>query len=141
MRASDELEAVDVVELACYFVSEKPARTARTHSPGSDVLWVAPDEVAKGPFVGDLLGTGDNADLVEGADFRAQAAMHAEDFAVDNGAENEEVEDLAAGFPDGGVPVLGHAFFIEAVDLCDLARFMVATDEGNAFRPALNALD
>lgn len=58
--------------------------------------------------------------------------MEAEHLSIDDGAEDEEVEDLAARFPDGGVAVLLLAFFVEAVDLGDLAGFMVATDEGDS---------
>ena len=58
--------------------------------------------------------------------------MDAEDFAVDDSAEDEEVEDLTAGFPDGGVAVFGLAFFVEAVDLGYLTGFVVAADEGDS---------
>ena len=58
--------------------------------------------------------------------------MNAEDFTIDNGAEDEKVENLAAGFPDGGVAVFLLAFFVEAVDLGDLAGFVVTADEGDA---------
>lgn len=57
--------------------------------------------------------------------------MHAEDFAVDDGGKREEVENLAAGFPDGGVAIFCLALFVEAVDLGDLAGFVVAADEGD----------
>ena len=60
--------------------------------------------------------------------------MNAEDFAIDNGAEDEEVEDLTAGFPDGGVAIFLLAFFVEAVDLGDLSGFVVAADKGDAVR-------
>ena len=80
----------------------------------------------------DLLRASYDADLIKGADFGAQAAMHAEDFAVDDGAEDEEVEDLTAGFPDGGVAVLGLAFFVETVDLGYLTGFVVAANEGDS---------
>lgn len=82
--------------------------------------------------MGDLLCASYDADLIQGADFGAQAAVHAEDFAVDDGAEDEEVEDLTAGFPDGGVAVFGLAFFVEAVDLGYLTGFVVAADEGDS---------
>ena len=48
----------------------------------------------------DLLSTSDNADLVDGTDFRAETAVYAENLAVNDGTENEEVEDLATGLPD-----------------------------------------
>ena len=82
--------------------------------------------------MGDFLRASYDADLIQGADFGAQAAVDAEDFAVDDGAEDEEVEDLAAGFPDGGVAVFGLAFFVETVDLGYLTGFVVAADEGDS---------
>ena len=132
VSTGDQLEAVHVVEFGSDFVAEQPASAAGGDGPGADILRVAPDEVAEGAFVRDLLGARDDADLVQGADFRAQAPVHAEDFAVDDGAEDEEVEHLAARFPDSRVAVFGHALFVETVDLGDLARFMVATDESDA---------
>ena len=80
----------------------------------------------------DLLRASDDADLVEGADFGAEAAVHAEDFAVDDGGQDEEVEDLAAGFPDGRVAVFLLTLLVEAVNLGDLAGFVVAAHEGDA---------
>ena len=82
--------------------------------------------------MGDLLRASYDADLIKGADFGAQAAVHAEDFAVNDGPEDEEVEDLTAGFPDGGVAVLGLAFFVETVDLGYLTGFVVAANEGDS---------
>lgn len=64
--------------------------------------------------------------------------MDAEDFPVHQGGEREEVEDLAGGFPDRGVAVFLLAFFVEAVDLGDLAGFVVATDESDAMGIAIN---
>ena len=57
--------------------------------------------------------------------------MYTEDFAVDNSAESHKVEDLTACLPDRCVAVFLHTFFIEAVDLGDLARFVVAADESH----------
>ena len=62
--------------------------------------------------------------------------MYAEDFAVDDGAEDEEVEDLTAGFPNGGVAVFGLTFFVETVDLGYLTGFVIAADEGDSVRVA-----
>lgn len=57
--------------------------------------------------------------------------MHAKDFTVNDGGKSEEVEDLTARLPDRGVAVFLLAFFVEAVDLGDLAGFVVAADEGD----------
>lgn len=132
MRPRNQLQAVHVVELACYLIPKQPPGPPRRNRPRLHILRVAPHQVAERTFVRDLLGASDDADLVEGADLGAQAAVHAEHFAVDDGGEDEEVEDLAASFPDGGVAVFLLALLVEAVDLGDLARFVVAADEGDA---------
>lgn len=80
----------------------------------------------------DLLRAGDDADLVESADLGTETAVHAEHFAVDDGGQDEEVEDLAAGLPDGRVAVLLLTLLVETVDLGDLAGFVVASDESDA---------
>ena len=129
--ARNQLQAIDVVELRGHFVAKQPACAAGADSPGFHFLRVAPYQVAEGAFVRDLLGARDHANLVKSADFGGQTTMYTEDFAVDESGEGEEVEDLSGGFPDGGVAVLLVALFIKAVDLGDLAGFVVAADEGD----------
>ncbi len=82
----------------------------------------------------DLLGPSDDTDLVQCADLGTQTAVDAKHFAVDNGSENQEVEDLAATFPHRSIAVLLLALFIEAVDLGDLARLVVPTHKGDTIR-------
>ena len=60
--------------------------------------------------------------------------MNAEDFAVNNGTKDEEIKDLAASFPDRGIAVFLLALLVETVDLGNLARFVIATDECNTIR-------
>lgn len=66
----NQLEPVDMVELRGDLIPKQPARPTRRNSPGADVLRVAPDEIAKGAFVGNLLSACNDTDLVNGADFR-----------------------------------------------------------------------
>jgi len=40
---------------------------------------------------------------------------------INDSSQGEEVENLTAGFPDGGVSVLLLTFLVKAVDLGDLA--------------------
>ncbi len=54
--------------------------------------------------------------------------MYTENGSVDNGGEDEEVEYLAACLPNRGVAVFCLALLIETIDLCDLARLMVASN-------------
>ena len=82
----------------------------------------------------DLLGTSNDTYLVEGANLRTQAAMDAEDLAVNDCTKHEEIEHLTASFPNGSIAVLLLALFVESVDLSDLAGLMIAAYKGHAIR-------
>jgi hypothetical protein len=58
--------------------------------------------------------------------------VQTEDLVVDQGCEWEVVEKVRKVLPDVGVAVLPEAFVVEAVDLCDLARFVVSAENGDA---------
>ena len=136
VSARNEFKVIDMIELAGDLIPKKPASTTRRDGPGTDIFRITPDQVTEGAFMRDLLSAGDDTDLVEGTDLRAQAAVDAKDFAINNGAEDEEVEDLSAGLPDRGVAVLLEALFVEPVDLSDLTRFVIAADKSDTVRPA-----
>lgn len=71
------------------------------------------------------------AHLIDALQVRTESAMDAKDTSVDDGAEGEVVEDLAAPAPDVGRAVLALALVVEPVHLRDLARLVVAADEGD----------
>ena len=70
MSTGNKLEAVDVVELCSDLVAEQPSSTTWRYSPSSNVLRVAPDQIAEGAFVRDLLSSSNDAYLVKRADLR-----------------------------------------------------------------------
>ena len=80
----------------------------------------------------DLLLPLDHGDLVEGADLRGEPPVDAEDAALDAGSEGEVVEDVGTVLSDVGVAVLALALLKKAVDLRDLAGFVVPAEEGDA---------
>ena len=82
--------------------------------------------------MGDFLRAGNDTDLIDSPDLGTQAAVDAEELPIDDGSENEEVEDMAACLPYGCVAVFLLTFFVEAVHLCDLAGFVVPSDKNNA---------
>jgi hypothetical protein len=84
--------------------------------------------------MGNLLSTSYDTDLVDSSNLGAQATMNTEDLTIDDGCEDEEIENLAARLPDRRIAVLLLALFVETVDLSDLARLVVATDEGDLVR-------
>ena len=134
MRTCNELKAIDMIELCSNFVAKQPSSPARRHSPRSNIFWIAPYQIAESAFVRNLLGTSNDTDLVEGANLRTQATVDAEDLAVDDCTEHKEIKYLAAGFPNGCIAVLLLAFFVESVDLSDLAGLVIAAYKGHAIR-------
>ena len=70
--------------------------------------------------------------LVKGVDGGREASVHAEDLVVDHRRQTEVVEDLGAVAPHVHRAVLPQTLVVEAVDLRDLPRLVVAADEGNA---------
>ena len=60
--------------------------------------------------------------------------MEAEDLVVDEGGKRKVVEEIGEVFPYVGVAVLPETLVVEAVDLCDLTRLVVATENCDALR-------
>src|SRR3569833_441072 len=124
----DGLETIDVVELGGHLVPKEPACSARAASPRVDVFGLAPHEVADGALMRYLLRTRHDPDLVDGPNLGRQPAVDAEDGAVDDGGQDEEVKHLAAGLPHRGVAVLRLALLVEAVHLGDLAGLVITSN-------------
>ena len=53
--------------------------------------------------------------------------MHAEDLVVDDRRQRQKVKHFCTIFPDVDAPVLPLALVVEAVDLRDLPRLVVAS--------------
>ena len=67
--------------------------------------------------MGDLLVPLDEPDLVQGPDVGREAAVDAEDLAVDERGYGEHVKHLAAVAPDVAVAVLVLALVIKTINL------------------------
>lgn len=79
-----------------------------------------------------FLGTGNDPNLINSPNLGAQTTVDAEQLSVNYSSKNKEVKDVTTRLPYGCVAVFLLAFFVEAVDLCDLTRFVVSSDENNA---------
>eukprot|EP00166_Cyanidium_caldarium_P005435 ctg_660.g351 len=132
--ATDQLQPVDVIELAGDARAEQPPCAAGADGPRLDVLRVTPHEVAVRAFVGYLLSSVDGADLVQRANVRRQPAVHAEDARVDQRGHRKIVEQVGAPLPSVGRAVLAQTLVVETVHLGDLARLVVAAQQGDARR-------
>lgn len=58
--------------------------------------------------------------------------MEAEDLVFNQGGQGEVVEEVGENLPHVGVAVFAEALVVEAVNLCDLARLVVASQDGDA---------
>lgn len=57
--------------------------------------------------------------------------MDAEDSTINNGGDIETIENLSTEFPGIGASIFALALVVEAVDLSDLSRFVVAAKESD----------
>jgi hypothetical protein len=70
-------------------------------------------------------------DVVKGVNGRAQSTVQTEDLVFDESSEGEVVEEVGEIFPHVGIAVFAEALVVEAVDLGNLAGFVVSTKDGN----------
>jgi hypothetical protein len=131
MSTSNELQTINVIKLRGNLVTEKPASTTGRNGPGLDILRITPDKVTESTLMRDLLSTSNHADLINGADLRAEATVNTQNLTINDGSKDKEIENLAAGLPNRSVAVLLLTLLVEAVHLCNLAGFVVASDEGD----------
>lgn len=82
--------------------------------------------------MGNLLDSVERPNVVERVDARGKTAVQAKDLVVNQGGERKIVEKVGKVLPDVGVAILAQALVVEAVYLCDLARFVVAAQNGDA---------
>lgn len=108
--------------------------SARADCPRFHVIGIGPHQIAECTLVRNLLCTSNHADLVQSPDLRAQSTVDTQDLAVNDGAQGHEIEDLAAGLPYRRTSVFLEAFFVKPIHLCDLAGFVVATDQRDSIR-------
>jgi len=58
--------------------------------------------------------------------------MKTKDLVLDERCEREVVKEIGEVLPDAGVTVFAEALIVEAVDLRDLTRLVVSTEDGDA---------
>lgn len=136
MCARDQVQAVVVVERLGNVLAKSVTSTSGGNSPSAPVVGVRPEQIAHGTLVGHLLYPVQSANVVKSVNAGGETAVETEDLAVDEGGKGKVVEKVGEVLPDVGVAVFAQALVVEAVDLGDLARFVVAAQDGNALRVA-----
>lgn len=132
MGPGNKRQAVVVVESLRDVLTECVTGTTGRDSPSAPVVGVRPQKVAHGSLVGHLLDPVKGADVVERVDAGRQASVQAEDLVVDEGCEGQVVEEIGEVLPHVCVAVFPEALVVEAVDLGDLARLVVAAEDSDA---------
>lgn len=76
------------------------------------------------------------ADLIESIDTGRKPSMEREDLILNNSSEREIVKEVGEVFPHISIAVFPQTLVIEAVDLSDLATFVVSSEDGDTVRKA-----
>jgi hypothetical protein len=82
--------------------------------------------------VWNFLYTIEGSDVIKGIDAGGETSVEAEDLVVDKGGEGEVVEEIREILPYVRIAVFAETLIIEPIDLCNLAGFVVATEDGDA---------
>ncbi len=131
MGASDQLQVVGVVELFGDVLTETVAGTTGRDAPAAAVIRIGPAQVANGTLVRDFHEAIQLTNLIEGVDTGRQTAMKAEDVALDDSREGQEVKERREVLPDVGVAILTQALVIETIHLSDLLGLVVTAKDGD----------
>lgn len=82
--------------------------------------------------MGNLLNSVKRSDIIESINTRRKASVQAEDLVVDEGGEGKVVEQVGEVLPHVGISVLAETLIVEAIDLGDLTRLVVAAEDSDA---------
>lgn len=132
MCPRNQSQAVIVIERFRNILSKRVACTTRRDTPATSVIRITPEQIAHGPFVRDFLDPVESANVVKGVDRRTETAVKAEDLILNQGSKGEVVKEVREILPDISVAIFPQTLVVEAIDLCDLARLVVSTQDRDA---------
>ena len=69
--------------------------------------------------------------IVESVDRGTQTTVKAENLVFNESGEGKVVEEIGEIFPDIGVAVFAQTFVVKSIDLCNLAGFVVSTENSD----------
>jgi len=99
-----------------------------------DVVWIGPHHIACKPFGRNLLYPIERPGLINCLAIGRQSAVDAPNLAVNEGGDAQAVKDIATELPRIPVPVLSLALIVKAINLCDLATFVISAQKNNVLR-------
>mmetsp|Transcript_18688 Transcript_18688/g.56494 ORF Transcript_18688/g.56494 Transcript_18688/m.56494 type:complete len:285 (+) Transcript_18688:1016-1870(+) len=132
VRPRHQVQPVCVVELFADVLTEGVACASGGNAPATPVVWIAPQQVAHGPFVRYLLHTVQSSDVIQGVQRRRQPPVQAEDLTLHQGSQGQVVKQISEALPDVGIPVLPQALIIEPIHLRNLPALVIASQDGDS---------
>lgn len=135
MSTDNELDLVCVLELVYYFVAEEPTSPSWVLFPWLDVLFrVRPHQIANGSRRGNLYIPLECSDGVDSSAFGGKSSMDAKDLTFNDGSQGQVVESIVEIVPDIVIAVLFGYFIIKAIDVGDVTRLVIASQQNNCLR-------
>lgn len=152
MSSGYEFDVVVVVECFDDVATEKEAGAARGNTPAVDIcpgppitsgrvymvevegreltIRIRPQQITHRAIMRHLLFPVNHPDLIQRPHRGTQSPMHAKHPPVHNRPQTQVIKHVTAIPPDVYAPVFALTFVVEAVDLGDLAGFVITPDEG-----------
>jgi hypothetical protein len=134
MSSCHQSQAIVVVECLRDILPKCVTGATRRDAPSTSIVRVRPEEVAHGTFMGNLLYAIQSTDVVKSVYTWRQASVKAEYLVINESRERQVIKQVREVLPDVRIAVLSQALIVEAIDLGDLARFVVPSEDGNALR-------
>ena len=79
--------------------------------------------------MGNFLDSIELSDLIETVQTGRESSMQAEYLALYNSSHREQVKQVCEVLPHIGIPILPEALIIEPINLSDLSRLVVASED------------
>eukprot|EP00166_Cyanidium_caldarium_P005904 ctg_754.g447 len=132
--ARNQRQAVGAVEQLRNVLPERVAGAARRYAPAAAVVGVGPQQITHRALVRHLLHPIQRPDLIQRVHRGRQAAVQTQNAVVDQRCQRHIVEHVGKILPHVGVAVLSQALIVKAVHLGDLARLVIAAQDGHSPR-------
>jgi hypothetical protein len=82
--------------------------------------------------MGDFLDAVQGSDVIQGVNAWWESTVKAEDLVLDQGGQGKEVKEVGKVLPNVGIAILSETLIVKSIDLGDLARFVVSTENCDA---------
>lgn len=136
MRASNQCEAVVMIERFRNILTEGIAGTSWRYPPPTSIIRIRPQQIAHRALVRNFLNSVEGSDVIQRIDTRRETTVQAENLIFDKCGERKVIEEVGEVLPNTSIAILAKTFVVKAVYLSDLAGFVVTTQNSNALRVA-----